>query len=63
VTLEVEPAQAQSLALILANGDSSLTLSLRNNGDADRVNVGATTLSDVLGADAGRVQRVPTGRK
>ncbi|OFZ72236.1 MAG: Flp pilus assembly protein CpaB [Bdellovibrionales bacterium RIFOXYD1_FULL_44_7] len=63
VTLEVEPAQAQSLALILANGDSSLTLSLRNNDDADRVNVGATTLSDVLGADAGRVQRVPTGRK
>ena len=29
VTLEVEPAQAQMLALILANGENSLSLSLR----------------------------------
>jgi pilus assembly protein CpaB len=63
VTVEVEPAQAQALALVMANGDSALTLSLRNNDDADRSQSGAITLIDVLGADATRVQRNPSGAK
>lgn len=51
VTLEVEPAQAQMLALVLANGDNALTLALRNNDDTERVNYPVTILGDVLGAD------------
>jgi pilus assembly protein CpaB len=54
VTLEVDPAQAEQLAL-LAGTDSSLILSLRNNDDSDRVNVGSAMLSDILGPDQGRV--------
>jgi pilus assembly protein CpaB len=56
VTLELEPTQAQILALVMANGDNSLTLSLRNNDDKDIVNFPSTGLADVLGADAGRVK-------
>ncbi|OFZ52750.1 MAG: Flp pilus assembly protein CpaB [Bdellovibrionales bacterium RIFOXYC1_FULL_54_43] len=63
VTVEVEPSQAQALALVLANGDNALTLSLRNNDDTDRVNVGATTIYDVLGPDAMHLQRTPAGKK
>ena len=56
VTLELDPVQAQQIA-ILTGTDSSLILSLRNNDDGDRVNIGSTTLMDVLGADSARVQR------
>lgn len=63
VTLEVEPLQAQMLALVMANGENALTLSLRNNDDTDRVAVGASTLTDLLGADAARIQRGPAGKR
>ena len=64
VTLEVDPTQAQSLALMLANGDAAMTLSLRNNDDSDRVAVQATSLYDVIGSDLARIpQRGPAGGK
>jgi pilus assembly protein CpaB len=56
VTLEVEPAQAQMVALLLNSGDNALTLSLRNNDDIERVNYPATTITDVFGAEAARVK-------
>jgi pilus assembly protein CpaB len=62
VTLEVEPAQAQTLALIAANGENTLILSLRNNDDTDRQNMVSTSLPDILGADASKI-RVPAGKK
>ncbi|MGK5082900.1 Flp pilus assembly protein CpaB [Bdellovibrionota bacterium FG-1] len=62
VTLEVTPEQAQSLALVLSNGDNSLSLSLRNNDDTERTNVNSTVFSDVLGTDAGRV-RMPANKR
>lgn len=65
VTLEVEPAQAQALAVVLGGGEASLSLSLRNSDDSDRVAAGSTTLYDVLGSDAGRIPQrgVASGRK
>lgn len=54
VTLEVDPLQAQMVSLLLANGDSSLTLSLRNNDDADRGALPPTTFADVWGSDFSR---------
>ncbi len=62
VTLEVEPGQAQILALVMANGDNALTLSLRNNDDTERHPMQATVISDVLGTDAARVPRGPASR-
>ena len=56
VTLEIEPIQAQTLALILANGDSALTLSLRNNDDTDRTSIATTGFQEVLGADYARAK-------
>ena len=43
VTLEVDPAQAQTLALVMNSGDNVLDISLRNNDDSDRQNVGSTS--------------------
>jgi pilus assembly protein CpaB len=62
VTLEVDPVQAQTLALVMGNGDNALTLSLRNNDDTERANLGSTVFTDVLGADAQRV-RAPAGKR
>jgi pilus assembly protein CpaB len=59
VTVEVEPAQAQMLALVASGGESSVILSLRNNDDSDRVNLGSTMYSDVLGPDQARLMREP----
>lgn len=56
VTLEVEPSQAQALALVLANGDNALTLSLRNNDDTERLIYPSTVMADILGADMGRIK-------
>ncbi|MEO5969469.1 MAG: Flp pilus assembly protein CpaB [Bdellovibrionia bacterium] len=56
VTLEVEPSQAQALALVMANGDNALTLSLRNNDDSERLSFPATVMADVLGAEMSRVK-------
>lgn len=59
ITLEVEPSQAQALALVMANGDNALTLSLRNNDDTDRVSFPSSLMTDVLGADLNRVRGAP----
>lgn len=56
VTLEVEPAQAQVLALVMASGENALTLSLRNNDDVDRATLPSLGLGDVLGADASKIK-------
>ncbi len=64
VTLEVDPQQAQILALVMANGENAITLSLRNNDDTDRVPLSSTMAVDVLGVDASRTQRgVASGRR
>jgi Flp pilus assembly protein CpaB len=60
VTIEVDPAQAQQIALLLANGETSTSISLRNNDDGDRQALGATTFEDLLGPD---VRRIPAGRR
>ncbi len=57
VTIEVEPEQAQVVALVAGNGENALTLVLRNNDDTERKNFGSTMMSDILGGDAGRIQR------
>jgi pilus assembly protein CpaB len=62
VTLEVDPAQAQMLALVMGNGDNALMLSLRNNDDTERTNVASTVFTDILGVDAQKV-RAPAGGK
>jgi len=56
VTLEVEPAQAQMIALLLASSDSSITISLRNNDDIERINLSGTIFSEVLGNDISRLK-------
>ena len=61
VTLEVDPGQAQALAIVMSNGDTALWLSLRNNDDQDRVSLPSAMLGDILGADAARIQRAPAG--
>jgi pilus assembly protein CpaB len=55
VTVEVEPAQAQMLALVTANPDNQIILSLRNNDDTDRTNLLSTGFEDLVGADARRI--------
>ncbi len=51
VTIEVNPEQAQLIALLLA-GENSLTLALRNNDDSEREEImNATTAYDVFGRD------------
>jgi pilus assembly protein CpaB len=62
ITLEVEPQQAQMMALVTSNGDAALSLALRNNDDTERANLGSTIVQDILGADAGRV-RTPAARR
>jgi pilus assembly protein CpaB len=57
VTLEVDPGQAQTLALVMGAGENSLLLSLRNNDDQERANYNSTMLSDIVGADANRGNR------
>lgn len=62
VTLEVDTVQAQMLALLLSIGESSLTMTLRNNDDSERIAAPSTTLADVIGTDLSRV-RPPVVRK
>ncbi len=63
VTIEVEPEQAQIVALIAGNGENSVTMVLRNNDDTERKNFGSTMMTDILGNDAGRVQRNVAGQR
>jgi pilus assembly protein CpaB len=60
VTLEVEPIQAEQLALIMNSGDNVIDLSLRNNDDTDRQNIISTSYMDMLGADISKVRK-PAG--
>ncbi len=63
ITVEVEPAQAQVLALILSNNDNTIFISLRNNDDTDRVGIGAMGVHDILGGEYTQVQRGTAGRR
>ena len=56
ITLEVEPFQAQYLALVSTSGNNSLSFALRNNHDTDRVTMPGVFMKDLLGRDLGRVQ-------
>ena len=55
VTLEVEPSQAQTLALVMGSGSNSLMLSLRNNDDTEKLKLSGVSMKEVLGPDASRV--------
>lgn len=57
VTLEVDPQQAEMLALVMSNRDNALTLALRNNDDMDRVKTQSVSLSDVAGAELQEIKR------
>jgi pilus assembly protein CpaB len=57
VTLEVEPIQAEQIALIMNSGDNVIDLSLRNNDDTDRQNIISTSYVDMLGTDINKVRR------
>ena len=52
LTVEVEPAQVQTIAMLLNNGDNAISVALRNNEDQERVTLPMTNLADVVGADA-----------
>jgi pilus assembly protein CpaB len=60
VTLEVEPLQAEQLALIMNSGDNVIDLSLRNNDDTDRQSIVSTSYVEMLGADINKVRK-PAG--
>lgn len=59
VTLEVDPVQAQIVATAMANNDSGISLSLRNNEDPDRTQVPAMGIEDLLGVDGAARMRAP----
>jgi pilus assembly protein CpaB len=61
VTLEVDPVDAQKLALVMAGGENSLSLSLRNNEDTEQNQVQVVTYPDILGPDLAKVRREPAG--
>jgi pilus assembly protein CpaB len=52
LSVEVDPLQAQAIALVLASGDSIINVSLRNNDDTERVNLDPMGVSDVMGIRA-----------
>lgn len=56
VTLEVEPAQAQLLALIMNSGENSYVLTLRNNDDLEKINIPSIMIGDIIGVDASRLK-------
>ncbi len=61
VTLEVDPVDAQKLALVMAGGENSLSLSLRNNEDTEQNQVQVVTYPDILGPDLAKIRREPAG--
>jgi pilus assembly protein CpaB len=48
VTIEVDPNQAQMVAAVTASSGSRLIMTLRNNDDTDRTNLGGTRAIDAL---------------
>jgi len=63
VTLEVDRAQAQALTLIMSSGDNAISLSLRNNDDTERTNLGSMMMIDIIGVDVNRTQRAISGQR
>lgn len=61
ITIEVDPAVAQQMAL-LRSTNSTMTITLRNNDDSERVMIGGTTIVDIIGQDASRI-RMPASRQ
>ncbi len=51
ITIEVDPVQAQAIVLIAGNAENKIIVSLRNNDDTERVNLGVTALPDVIDGD------------
>ncbi len=62
ITIEVDPVQAQMIALVMQNGESALMLSLRNNEDTERSAMGTMSYSDVLGIDLSK-PRAPASKQ
>ncbi len=62
ITVEVDPPNAQVMAYF-NNGGGSLTLSLRNNDDTERVVLAPTTMRDMLGNDGTGAPRAPAAAK
>ena len=58
ITLELDAIQAQSLALLVGL-DSTITVTLRNNDDTDKMNLGMTSFNDLVGEAA----RAPAQRR
>ncbi len=64
ITVEVDPTNAQMLALLIASSGTTLTLSLRNNDDTERVSMPALSQREVVGADPQvNAPRVPAAVK
>jgi pilus assembly protein CpaB len=57
VTIEVDPGQAQLVAAIAAGSGNRIILTLRNNDDTDRTNLGGSRAADALSDGV----RVPAG--
>ncbi len=51
ITIEVDPQQAQGLAVIMADSLNKIYLTLRNNDDTDRANLNAVRKSDIINGD------------
>ena len=51
VTIEVDPAQAQGLAVVMADPMNKIFLTLRNNDDTDRNNLNVVRKNDLLNGD------------
>jgi len=51
VTLEVDPAQAQGLAVVMADPMNKIYLTLRNNDDTDRNNLNVTRKNDLINGE------------
>lgn len=59
VTLEVDPSQAQLLTLMQGIGSNTLSLTLRNNDDSERVPIGSASMNEVMGSDSARKPASP----
>jgi pilus assembly protein CpaB len=55
-TVEVDAVQAQMLSLLISLGESTLSLTLRNNDDTERVVTPSTNLADIMGGDFSRIR-------
>jgi pilus assembly protein CpaB len=63
ITLEVDPPSAQTMAYINGAGGVSVTLTLRNNDDTERLVLPVTTARDILGVEAAAAPRAPAAAR